>query len=93
MASNPDDVSWLPGARLNIAESALNGRDPDAPALIWAIEEAPDTLHTLSLGELRAQAVHFAASLHAAGFSPGKPLLHCWQAGQKSEAEVAPSSQ
>jgi acyl-coenzyme A synthetase/AMP-(fatty) acid ligase len=75
MASNPDNVSWLPGAQLNIAESALTGRDPDAPALIWATEEAPETLHTLSLGTLCAQAMHFAASLHAAGFLPGKPLL------------------
>lgn len=41
-ASNPDDCRWLPGARLNIAESALCVRDPDAPALLWAEEEAPE---------------------------------------------------
>ena len=46
-------------------------RDPDVPAVIWATEEAPDVLHTLSLGELRRQAMRFAAALGAAGFSPG----------------------
>lgn len=71
-ATNPDDVRWLPGARMNIAESALSMRDPDAPALIWAAEEAPDTLHTLSLGQLRRRAMHFATALRNAGFSPGE---------------------
>ena len=71
-ARNPDDIRWLPGARMNIAHSALGMRDPDAPALIWAAEEAPDTLHTLSLGELRREALRFAAALRRASFSPGK---------------------
>jgi len=71
-ARSPDDVRWLPGAQLNIAESALSMRDPDAPALIWAAEEAPDTLHTLSLGELHREAMRFAAALRTAGFSPGE---------------------
>ena len=29
---------------MNIAESALCARDPDAPALLWAEEEAPEVL-------------------------------------------------
>ena len=70
-ASNPDDIRWLPGARLNVAESALCVRDPDVPAVIWATEEAPDVLHTLSLGGLHREAMRFAAALRAAGFSPG----------------------
>ena len=73
-ARNPDDVRWLPRARMNIAESALSMRDPDAPALIWAAEEAPDTLHTLSLGELRREALRFSAALRKAGFSPGEAM-------------------
>ncbi|CAK0785824.1 hypothetical protein CVIRNUC_009036 [Coccomyxa viridis] len=73
-ASNPDDIRWLPGARLNVAESALCVRDPDVPAMIWASEEAPDVLHTLSLGELRREAMRFAAALRAAGFSPGQAI-------------------
>ena len=31
-ADNPDESAWLPGARLNAADAALAGRDPDAPA-------------------------------------------------------------
>ena len=70
-AANPDDVRWLPGARLNVAERALCVRDPDVPAVMWATEEAPNALHTLSLGGLRREAMRFAAALRAAGFSPG----------------------
>jgi hypothetical protein len=70
-ASTPDDMRWLPGARLNIAESALCVRDPDAPALLWADEGAPDVVRSMTLGELRLRAQHFAAALAAAGHSPG----------------------
>lgn len=76
-ARNPDDIRWLPGARMNIAESALSMRDPDAPALIWAAEEAPAALRTLSLGELRREALRFSAALRRAGFSAGGAIaLH-----------------
>lgn len=70
-ANSPDDMRWLPGARLNIAESALCMRDPDAPAMLWADEDAPDVVHSMTLGELRQRAQHFAAALSAAGHSPG----------------------
>ena len=40
-ASSPDDCRWLPGARLNVAESALCARAPDAPGLLWGEEAAP----------------------------------------------------
>lgn len=70
-ASDPDDVRWLPGAQLNIAESALCVRDQDAPALLWAEEEAPDQIRALTLGELRLRAQRFAAALRAAGYTPG----------------------
>ena len=73
-ARNPDDIRWLPGAHMNIADSALSMRDPDAPALIWAAEEAPGALHTLSLGELRTEALRFAAALKRAGFSAGEAI-------------------
>ena len=88
-AANPDDIRWLPGARLNVAESALCVRDPDVPAVIWATEEAPDALQTLSLAELRRGAMRFAAALRAAGFSPGAHALVCWQRAQ--EERVWPS--
>lgn len=80
-ASNPDDMRWLPEARLNIAESALCVRDQDAPALLWAEEESPDIIHALTLGELRLRAQHFAAALRAAGHTPGRLLcLHSYLA-------------
>lgn len=39
---DPDACTWLPGARLNIAESALRGHDPSRPALVWADEAEPE---------------------------------------------------
>ncbi|CAL8471383.1 g10925 [Coccomyxa elongata] len=73
-ASNPDDVRWLPGAQLNIAESALCVRDQDAPALLWAQEEAPDQICALTLGELRLRTQRFAAALRLAGHTPGQAI-------------------
>jgi hypothetical protein len=70
-ADNPDEAVWLPGARMNIAESALSVQDPDAPALVWADEADPTNIHTLSLGQLRTRCYQCAAALRASGFSPG----------------------
>eukprot|EP00887_Chlorella_sp_A99_P006425 scaffold3.g6425.t1 len=68
---DPDRCRWLPGARLNVAECALTGRDPDRPALLWADEAAPRALRSLSLGALAARAAHVAAALAALGCRPG----------------------
>ena len=68
---NPEKQRWLPGARLNIAECALTGWDPDAPALLWAAEGSPDRLHSLTLDQLRRQCHAFAASLRRFGYRPG----------------------
>lgn len=73
-ARNPDDARWFPGALLNIADCALSGRDPDAPAVVWAEEGSPTTLHTLSLGELRLQSQAVAAALGRRGIPPGAAL-------------------
>ena len=70
-SGNPDEDVWLPGAQLNIAESCLEGRDPDAPAIVWADEASPRAIHTISLGSLKLQAVHVAASLRQLGIRPG----------------------
>lgn len=69
---NPDAARWLPGARLNIAECALCCRDPDAAALLWAEEGAPDVLRRVTLRSLRASSFRVAAALWAAGFRPGE---------------------
>ncbi len=68
---NPEKQRWLPGARLNIAECALTGWDPDAPALLWAAEGSPYRLHSLTLDQLRRRCHAFAASLHSSGYRPG----------------------
>lgn len=73
--ADPDQVSWFPGARLNVAECALAGRDPDRPAVVWAEEGTPTELHTLSLGALAQRAQHVADALRAAGFQPGAAEL------------------
>jgi len=65
-------------------------RDPDAPALIWAAEEAPDTLHTLSLGGLHREAMRFAAALRTAGFSPGEMKMENMTHLQASCTSVLP---
>lgn len=70
-STDPDGVRWLPGARLNIAECALGGRDPDAAAVLWASEGAPQDVRTVSLGQLRRRACRVAAALRGAGYQPG----------------------
>ena len=62
----PDRMRWLPGARLN-----LSGRDPDAAAVLWAPEGAPQDVQTVTLGQLRGRARRVAAALRGAGYEPG----------------------
>jgi acyl-coenzyme A synthetase/AMP-(fatty) acid ligase len=71
-ADDPDKAVWFPGAKLNIAASALYGRDDDAPALVCADEGAPTRVATLRLGELRAAAATAGAAFRTAlGLRPG----------------------
>ena len=69
--TEPDAVRWLPGARFNIAECALAGHDPDRPAILWAAEDSPCTIHTITRGELSQRAQHVADALIAWGLRPG----------------------
>jgi hypothetical protein len=70
-ASNPDKGRWMPGGQLNIAAIALSDRDPDAPAMLWAEEDSPSLVHTLSLSQLRRESEEVAASLLIIGMQPG----------------------
>lgn len=72
MADNPDQIRWLPYARLNIAAAALCRRPENAAAIIWADEAAPDQLTSMTLGELKRSCQHVAAALGAAGFVAGR---------------------
>ena len=71
----PEAARWLPGARLNIAESCFLGRDPQEIALIWADEGGE--LQTLSLAELRRRANSVAWALQAHGLLPGDSIAAC----------------
>lgn len=71
---DPDTATWFPDARLNIAECALSGRDPDRPALVWADEASPEDVRTVTLGELSRRAWHVSAAIRAAGHAPGAAI-------------------
>ncbi|KAK9862190.1 hypothetical protein WJX84_000590 [Apatococcus fuscideae] len=73
-AGDADGGRWLPGARLNIAESCLEGRDPDAPAVVWADEASPRGIHTISLGSLRQRSLQVAAALNQHGIQAGAAI-------------------
>ncbi len=66
---------WLPGARLNIAQSCWAGRDPAATALVWQRDGGP--LQRIDLGELRRRSERVAGALRAAGFRPGDAVGAC----------------
>ena len=69
-ADRPDDVCWLPGARLNIAQCCLQSRgNDDAIAMVWATEVQPQELHHVSMAELRSKATAVACGLRAMGLA------------------------
>lgn len=70
----PEDVVWLPGARLNIAEAALSGWDLDLPAIVWADESLPDKIETLSRRDICFRVQHVANALKAWGLEAGDPV-------------------
>ena len=76
MTGSAEGARWLPGAQFNIAHSALYG-NADRPAVVWATEEAPDTLHRLTLGQLRQRCTAAAAALRASDFQPGETWCPC----------------
>jgi acetyl-CoA synthetase len=63
--------SWLPGARLNIAESCFRA-SPVVPAIIHQAEGG--RMAVMSYGELRALTARVAANLRRMGFQPGDAL-------------------
>ena len=70
-----EEAVWLPGARLNIAESCFEGRDPDAAAIVVQAPGGP--LRTIRRNELRRRANRVAWALQAAGFLPGDAIAGC----------------
>eukprot|EP00892_Ulva_mutabilis_P005710 jgi/Ulvmu1/3510/UM162_0017.1 len=70
---NPDHSQWLAGARMNIAQCALEGlgRDPDAAAVVFASASAPSRIQTWTYRVLKQRAYQVAVALRAAGHGPG----------------------
>ncbi len=60
---------WLPGARLNIAESCFHG-DPNRVAVVYA-SEADATVRRWTAGELHRLSARVAHGLDALGIGPG----------------------
>ena len=73
-SAGAEGARWMPGARLNIAESCFRGRDPDGDAVIWRTEGEDDTLHRMSLGELHRRSRRVARGLAAMGVTPGQAV-------------------
>jgi acetyl-CoA synthetase len=67
--SDPMRPEWLPGARLNIAQSCLRG-DPSKTAIVAASEASP-RLRRTSYGDLRRLAGRVAKGLEALGVGQG----------------------
>ncbi len=76
---------WLPGARLNIAASCFEGRDPDAPAIV-ARREGEDGLRVLTVADLHRQASRVAWALQADGLLPGDAVAGCMPMSTESVA-------
>ncbi|MEM1034142.1 MAG: AMP-binding protein [Myxococcota bacterium] len=63
------EAEWLPGAVLNIAETALHGDDARLAVIVG--REGTDTLRRVSLGTLRSDAMRVAHGLERRGLAPG----------------------
>lgn len=68
----PEQVRWLPGAQLNIAESCFARRDWTATAIIW--QSQGGELQRMTVGELYEASCQVARCLKASGFSQGDAI-------------------
>jgi len=67
--ADPMHPDWLPGARLNIAESCFRA-EPGKTAIVCASEAIPELRH-VTYGELHRLAARVANGLRALGTKPG----------------------
>jgi acetyl-CoA synthetase len=72
LESGPAHPRWLPGARLNIADSCFAPSDCTLAAVIG--REGSDEIETITYGELESLANRFAAGLTARGLAPGRGI-------------------
>jgi acetyl-CoA synthetase len=70
LTGTPQQPQWLPGARLNIAESCFQAD----PAAIAVVSTGGGELRRVTYGELRRQVNRFANALEDLGIGPGEPV-------------------
>lgn len=70
-----EEARWLPGAKLNIAESCFAGRDPEDAAIV--VQRPGGPLQTITRGQLHRRASRVAWALQAQGFLPGDAIAGC----------------
>lgn len=80
---SPDRCRWFPAARLNIAHCALHSQRalPSCPAMVWAEQDSPSVLHSMTIEQLRASVAQTAWSVLQL-FKPGEYMhtlyhVHC----------------
>lgn len=59
---------------MNIAESCFRDRDPDAVAIVFADENDPTKIRSMTYGELEQECRRVVASIQACGYKPGDRL-------------------
>ena len=65
-----ENIEWLPGAKMNIAESCFNA-EPDATAIIY---QSPSGIEKMTYGELDKLSNRIANGLVQCGFSRGTAI-------------------
>jgi acetyl-CoA synthetase len=71
LSDGPEQPRWLPGAKYNIVESCF-AAPADSPAIIYQAQGGP--LASITVGELRALAIHVGANLRRRGFQANDRL-------------------
>jgi acetyl-CoA synthetase len=72
VTGGPTQPRWLPGARLNIADSCFQASD--CTIAIAVGREGTEAVETVTYGELEALVNRFANGLAAHGFAPGAAI-------------------
>jgi acetyl-CoA synthetase len=74
----PAHVSYFPGGRLNISDSCFHKRDPQDPALVYAMESDPRAIQTMSFSVLERLSNQIANSIHdRLQLNPGDGVAMC----------------
>jgi acetyl-CoA synthetase len=74
----PAHVSYFPNGRLNISDSCFNKRDPQEPAMVYAMESDPRGIQTMSFSVLERLSNQIANAIHSnLQLNPGDAVAIC----------------